>query len=167
MIIYDHKLIFIHVPKTGGTSITRAMGLIEPPAWYHKHAGWRIYKSQFPSLWEEFTKFAVYREQDSHAKSWYNFMRKTLSETYQSNNFKPYDCSFDEWISRGKPFHEFWEICGVSNPLDQYDFIGPKTEGVKILKFENLQTDWENFILSHGLPETWLNLPKENVGPKL
>lgn len=70
---YRHKLIFIHVPKCGGTSILADLNKGARVPRYH--ADWRAYRQADPTAFEGFYKFAVVREPADRLLSAYRYLQ--------------------------------------------------------------------------------------------
>lgn len=68
MIIHDYKLIFIHIPKCAGRSISDAFGL----SFDHYTAA--FYKQHQPELWQEYRKFTIVRNPLDRFVSMYHYM---------------------------------------------------------------------------------------------
>ena len=71
MISHKYKCIFIHIPKTGGTSIENALlgGKKQPTRIKHKRA--KDYLKQYPKEWKQYFKFTVIRNPWDWMVSWY------------------------------------------------------------------------------------------------
>jgi hypothetical protein len=163
VIDYEHRFIFIHVPRTAGTSILAACGRDWHRDWRVEHASWRIYKEAFPDLWESFAKFAVVRARESHRRSWFYYHKALFAERLDGANYAPYARSYTDWLTLDCPWHEDWSACGIDgSPLNQAAFTGPLEENVYLLRFENLSADWWNLCRALGLPEPWLYLRNLN-----
>lgn len=165
MIHFAQKLIFIHVHRTGGTSIQSACGR---PGWHSdwtkEHAGWRIYKNTFPVLWETFHKVAVHRDPETHRRSWFYFHKAMFVERMDTINYKPYASTYEDWVAAGCPWHGDWTPCGIyGSPLNQTEFTGPPEEGVQILRYENLAEDWARYVHTKNLPNDWATLSHLNA----
>lgn len=68
MIIHEHKLIFIHIPKCAGRSIADAFGL----PFDHYTAAY--YHQQHTELWNEYRKFTIVRNPLDRFVSMYHYM---------------------------------------------------------------------------------------------
>ncbi|KAJ8599131.1 hypothetical protein CTAYLR_006363 [Chrysophaeum taylorii] len=164
----EHRLIFLHVAKAGGSSVTVALGIREGEASLYRrdyasghalqHLPYAALKSlierKWPNKWR-YSKFTIVRN--------------------------PFDrlCSDYEWRkSGGLPlgelsFPDFVEAaCASSSREDSEDFAAkylghftPQVEyvgaDVEVLKLETLKTEWPEFAERHGLPR---RLPRENDG---
>lgn len=61
MIHDKYKAIFIHVPHTGGSTITKMLGKELKYKKIYKHAKPENYKKQFPEQWKNYYKFSIVR----------------------------------------------------------------------------------------------------------
>jgi len=80
MISHRHRFIFVHVAKTGGTSIEAAFGIgpdyvnPEEPR-DRRHFGLSDYKALFPAEYASYFKFALVRNPWDRAVSWWAHRR--------------------------------------------------------------------------------------------
>ena len=81
MIVEKRKCIFIHIPKTGGTSIEY---FFKKKGGQRKHALPRKIKKEFPSKWENYYKFAFVRNPwDRFVSLWVKFKEEVkLQENF-------------------------------------------------------------------------------------
>ena len=70
---YRHELIYIHVPKCGGTSILAELNNGAKLPRYH--ADWRAYRQADPQAFERFFKFAIVRDPASRLRSAYQYLQ--------------------------------------------------------------------------------------------
>jgi Sulfotransferase family len=140
MISDTHKFIFIHINKTGGTSIEKAF---EPNAdqrdVQHKHASVAFYKQRFPDQFRTYFRFAFVRNPWDWLVSRYHWSK---------DRQRLFDYSFDEFLRRLKrrirlSERALWlEDQALKPQLDRLtiggaiavDFVG---------RFENLQGDFD------------------------
>jgi len=71
-ISHKNKLIFIHIPKNAGTSITDSEGMNFSFKGHHLPS---FYKSNFPNQWENYIKFCVIRNPWDRVVSNYEYAR--------------------------------------------------------------------------------------------
>ena len=107
MINHDNKLIFIHIARTGGTSIETALSgkdwwLIDPQT-KHISAGMarKIYGEE---VWRTYTKFSVVRN------PWDRVVSMWATQWWHEASGLDENCSFEEFIRNIKPHPH--EICG-------------------------------------------------------
>ena len=134
MIIDQYKTIFIHIPKSAGTSIIEYFGnqsfRIQP----NKHADIYEIKRKFKNSYNNYRKFAIIRNPYDKMVSWYFYLKRNLGKKYNI-------IEFNDWI---KDPLKFWHINDpISFLKPQYDWID---ETVEIIKFENLNEDLSNFF---------------------
>lgn len=132
MICHNTKSIFIHIPKTGGTSIEKAFGYDWPHIRDAKHhwPGW-IVNRHGREIWDTYFKFTFVRNPWDRAISWLHYS-KMLN--------KPYD---------------FW---GLMNKMWYGSMFGPQHSWYKgynldfIGRYENFNDDFKEISKLLGKP---------------
>ena len=174
MISFRHKFIFIHIPKTAGTSIVKSLsqysedivddrGNIKPNIELirlaieknikinnYKHFTYDQYKQLLGDRIKDFFIFSVIRTPYERIPSVY----------YYSNITGVSLTSFIGAIQNG--VHIIPSIGIKQNMIDT--FIGG-VEDIFLLRFENLNKDWKNLLDRLNLP--YLSLDYLNVGRRI
>jgi|MEHZ01.5.fsa_nt_MEHZ011419575.1_11 hypothetical protein len=165
MISHKHKFIFIHIPKTGGTSIER---LFDPNAiptkdasggtgnTCSKHKHWKTsdYETNYPELFDSYFKFMFIRNPWDRLVSRYEWQKFVLPEshihfkTIEQRTFKQFikqrvSAIFDKWC--------YCDLVCDKNGKRVVDFVG---------RFENLQNDFDIVCDKIGTPRQ--QLPSTN-----
>ena len=129
---------FIHINKTGGSSIEHALRvplIHETAITFRNHIG--------EARWEKRFSFSIVRNPWDRLWSEYNF-------------FWEHICSWDEFFEYF-PHHIFDDHKTGRDALrhikPQNEFITPEVE---VLRFENLTTEFADFCERHGLPNRGL-----------
>jgi hypothetical protein len=163
MISHEFKCIFIHIPKTAGSSIEQKLKLFDTLEWgLQDH---RTIMELEPELkrYRNYFKFSVVRNPWSRAFSWYNNVLR--DERHRIANKIPYNISFkdylityeNEWAlmpqlnwlknSKGKIPIDF--ICRFENLKDDFSFVcnqlGIKDKSLPTL----LKFNYSNYRLSY------------------
>ena len=145
MICHKRKIIFIHQPRTAGTSIEYFfMGKdwfdIEPNT---KHLISDVAKYVYAKYWDDYVKFTVLRNQESWMRSLFESHGRGNGGVAPTNLLQPHPCGAEPMS-----FEEFKE-----NPrfiLHEFGFTGDQdsnTHGLDVyLQFEKLETDWGKFL---------------------
>ena len=152
MISHKHKFIFIHIPKTGGSSVDcfftntyREGGLRT------KHRTAQTYKLQFPNQFSEYFKFTIVRNPWDKCFSHYNYKARDSSQPGFSGHLL-----FSDWLKKN-----------FSNPLvfnNHFDFLSNTRGKVSIdyiMRFETLEYDFDIVCNRIGVPSIG-NLPHIN-----
>ena len=168
-ISHDKKLIFIHIPKTGGSAISQAMGIdigvadnlsqnnfkdcifYEDKWWLPLHLPARAIKELYPEVYFNYHKFTVIRNPYYRLLSAY-FDKVKLDCPYNIifDNLNP--DHFAEWvwkIKEGEIVNEH-----VRLQTDYFEF------GVtEIIRYEYLKKAWADFSSDYNFPKI---LPRVN-----
>ena len=164
MINHKHKFIFIHIPKTGGTSIEY---VFNKRSVKFKHRTLRKYEELYQQI-DQYYKFSFVRNPWDITVSMFNFLWKQKSP-WAKQWRKDHDISklsFKEWVTHSSfqaPTLRCMDINKTNKGHDgdfsswltsekyTVDFIG---------RFENLQEDFNTICDKIGIPRQ--KLPKIN-----
>jgi hypothetical protein len=137
--VIDHlrKLLFIHVARTGGTSIESA--LVEQDWWviepWTKHISARQARERYG---ESYTTFSVVRN------PWERVVSMWATKWWHQVSNLGDDCTFEVFIKSLKP-----HPCERYNSLHYHEILNEKLDFV--LRFEKLQQDFDNMLSSVGI----------------
>ncbi|MEL0633151.1 sulfotransferase family 2 domain-containing protein [Pseudoalteromonas carrageenovora] len=188
-VIHKNKLIFIHIPRTGGTSINKYFE--ETGAFgEHKlnvknenfHIMYGLFKTQKETfeldhldylglksfcpevIFDSYKKFAIVR--DPLERLYSDFGRIKLRGDRRL--FDATDLNFDSFVVEvAKLFDRGLDKLGHfkrSHLIPQVNFV-PKDSDVSILRFSNLIEDWNTFRDEHELEKR--DLPHSNKSKKV
>ena len=82
------KVVFIHVPRTGGTVLTDVFGALPwvcKDVLFHKHAKASVAKRLVGPIWKDAIKFAIERPDEEIAVSWYNHIQRYARERTEAD----------------------------------------------------------------------------------
>lgn len=166
MISREHKFIFIHIPKTGGTSIEQALKAKVKGA--SKHRTVTDYENQLKSDIEKYFLFSVIRNPWDKLVSYWKYR--------QGKSWAPIDGKikdFNTWLEfmlsldlnnlKGKTAN-----CNLSDLRTALDLqfnclVNAKNNiNVDLIRFENLQEDFDIVCDKIGIPQQ--QLPHKNKG---
>ncbi|CAM5217470.1 sulfotransferase family 2 domain-containing protein [Alishewanella longhuensis] len=183
----EKKLIFIHIPKTAGTSIRNALrpnkplienGTTNPIATNRlsaavnsktKHETYSEFIEHFtartglaPKVLEDFTFIAFVRHPVQRFESLHRYLLKSHRKTYPD---VPADLNaFVEDVVYEK--HDY--LKKIRSLRTQYSFIeGLNEQQLMIGRYENLTTDWQKITEHFGITAELMHLnktTKENAG---
>ena len=148
--IKQHNLLFIHIPKTGGTAIERALGIKaanEPKKLISKQKelieGVRTVPQHFTpdilrerlgeDVYENSIKFVVVRNPYTRVLSEYFYRNKSGNMSKFSSWFKSYYKKLDH-----------------AHKIPQSKFVD--SDNITILRQETLQEDFKKFVEDNNLP---------------
>lgn len=149
MISHKYKCIFIHLGRTGGTSIEFAFGktIIGP----EKHWPPKIMKIKYKDYWDEYYKFTVIRNPYDWVVSRY-FHNKQI-------NYEWYEKTFNIDI-RQLSFLDFLKTL-KSSKINYY--LGDLNEIDYIIKFEELQKGFDFVCNQIGKPRKLLEKKEHTI----
>ena len=160
----DYKFIFIHIPKTGGTSIESALCRKEPD--HRKHISFSQYESELGSGIKSYFVFSVVRNPWDRMVSYWKYR--------QGKKQAPIDgklSDFTDWIN----FVFSLDLNNLTNKVrkknipffraaidTQFNFLKNKQGciGLDVIKFENLQNDFNKICKKINIDQ--LSLPHKN-----
>ncbi len=108
---------FVHVPRTGGTSLVRGLGITDdhrPAISKRRHAR---------ALWNNAWTFGFVRNPWERVLSWFVFHRDRRD---QKGSWRHYQIEFREWAKAGCPVHDGWHKWlreDVPDPTRAADFF--------------------------------------------
>ena len=148
MISDEHKFIFIHIPKTGGTSIERFFK--NRPNRMLKHKTAQDYALENPRIWNQYLKFTVVRNPWDWMVSWY-FWRK------QNNKL-----SMKEFLLNYKMVSTEQQLRELPKEMNFLTFVNiDNTISIDhVCRFENLQEDFNTVCDKIGIQQQ--RLPHKN-----
>ena len=154
MIDFKQKFIFVHVTKTGGTSVEKALG-----GKLHDHRVCRKYQSEYGvDIFNHFSSFSIVRNPWDKIVSHYIYLRLHKKSNEVKDPAKDIasivkDLTFNEWvekIGRGEKVAAF--------PLKHFDYL--KVDGKmvieNIIRFENLEKDFNRICSKLDIKRTKL-----------
>ncbi|MGQ7847373.1 sulfotransferase family 2 domain-containing protein [Granulosicoccus sp. 3-233] len=157
-----HRIVFIHIPKTGGTSILDALGAGLND---RMHLNWRIYRHANKYRFQKYYKFAVVRHPHDRLRSVYHYLMR--------GGCGANDSALCEDIRRRAPTFETFIMDYLSrSSLVLHNLFMPQAWFVcdelghimtdRILRFENLNKEFSALAQEQG----WnlADLPHRNTG---
>lgn len=166
----ENKFVFIHIPKTAGTSIEKCLldnNLINVgPRWlqgkiskkeYEKakysNQYWHHLNSQEvrsiigKEQWSNYFKFAFVRNPWDRAVSFYFYVKQSTKNPNSLSFGKTYPETFADWVEkRNLPSDQYSKIVNDKGKV-MIDFVG---------KFENLEDDFETISSKLNMPQLQL-----------
>ena len=144
MINHDHKFIFVHIPKTGGTSIEYFF--TKETEVNYKHFSPLDWQKHFPKEWSNYFKFSSVRNPwDKVVSQW-----AMQSQRHGKENFK----SFKEFVKYTTGFPLRPQLWYLSDPkhTSHKDIIDYVESNINfIIRFENLQADFNKLCAKVGV----------------
>lgn len=129
--------VFIHIPKTAGTSITKIIG--EP---FQKHNTAKVVIETIGrEQWEKAFKFTVVRNPFDKVHSWYKFRIM-----HNQSNMKKKPISFKDWVActygESKDPYYYYRALNFEPQVEWLKNEKGEIEMDQIVRFENLATEF-------------------------
>jgi hypothetical protein len=141
----SNKVAFVHIPKSAGSSVRKALGKWE-------HAGIHLTASELSGLdksrWERYLTIAIVRNPWDRMVSMYHYSRFNNSYKFEHKAFR---VCFEEWLIDLYCNHLFdGEIVHKKNWVqyfahDQLQWIENNQGNIivdKVIRYENLEEEW-------------------------
>lgn len=138
----DLKCIFIHVPKSAGTSIEKTLGGTH----YGGHSFGQTIKRDYPQKWKEYYKFGIVRDPLTRFGSAYYYIKqKGFNKVFNNKNII-ISKDINDYI------HNYFLNDNILHMWKQTDFVCDK-EGpiVDIYKYEELEQGWKEIQTKLGI----------------
>ena len=150
MISHKYKFIFIHVPKCAGLSLFHnnkiKHGIDYKLPLQNGHYSQKEYYDQFGTSLDQYNQFLVCRNPFDRFVSSFEFLKKggmwkgdedfAKRHNMQNKSFKDFVCELGKFENGAKYFSKV-------HFFTMYSFIEYKPEKLEIIKFENLQEDFD------------------------
>lgn len=148
--IYHHlKAVFVHIPKTGGTSIERSLADGSIVGGHTTALGFR---RGYPSLFDEYFKFTVVRHPFDRFVSAYHYLANNPVSKALNNEVVHSSGSLSEFVKLvgDKPD----TVSKVVHLMPQHFFVCDAGGGVlvdKVYRFDQLSDSWKDICDRLGL----------------
>lgn len=144
--LYIDQYSFIHINKCGGTSVEKFLGITQ----VHDTAEQRIQRVGLERWNQRFT-FALIRNPFSKVVSQYNFRVKT-----NQTKMKEIPIDINEWVKRayGDKDPLYYNNKLMFSPCCDWLTFDQKIVVKKIIKLEELDSNWEQLCSDLGIPFT-------------
>jgi chondroitin 4-sulfotransferase 11 len=152
---HQHRCLFLHVPKNGGTSIKKALDM--PGG---GHPTWQVYANNYPDIWRNYASFAVVRNPWDRAVSAYH--QAKMKESHWHN--EQMGMHLDYRLLHNKTFEQCVVILSKERPRLQHDSWKDQSQFIvdtasperrimvgTLLRFETLAEDFNHFCRAKGI----------------
>jgi Sulfotransferase family len=174
MIIAEKNLIFVHIQKTGGMAVSRALGGVDHPAEKHRTA-LELRDLYGADVWDQSYKFAFVRNPWDRLVSWWsmiNARRDEFGSIGDANSFMRYvlenAMTFDAFLTKCTDTID--DIDGVKHIFqNQLDYLSDE-DGQEIVdfigRFETLADDFATISAKvYGKPIALAHINASNHAP--
>ncbi|MAT52323.1 MAG: hypothetical protein CMK32_14190 [Porticoccaceae bacterium] len=153
--------IFVHIPKTAGTSVLNALGIP-----FRVHADWKVLEASDPVLFRESFKFCFVRNPFDRLVSVYSYLLgggAGITDAELSELLNASFDTFDKFVSNFLNFHvihqhpllrpQYLYVCDLGSRL-KVDFVG---------RYESLDKDFSSIAERLNMPSS---LPMLNTSDR-
>lgn len=160
-ISHDLKLIFIHIPKNAGTSVTESLNMVD-----RGHHDINYYRKKYDSCFGDYQSFAIVRNPWDRVASNYEYAKMKSSYHHSITGNARYGVHPDYELLKDKSFSDCLKILRDEPHLLQHQGWSTQTKWItdndviivnNILKYEQIN---ESITQVTGVPN--LNLPVIN-----
>ena len=156
MINHEHKVIFVHIPKTGGTSIEYAL---TGRASGHDHKTISDFESAYPKLFKQYLKFAAVRNPWDRLVSGFFYYKSGGNQSkYDKHLATKHGHSFQSFVKQIDSY-------GNRHFLKtQYSYINTDGKNMMdyILRFETLNEDFKKLAIHLNMQQTTLGIFRQS-----
>lgn len=156
----DIKAVFIHIPRTGGSSIKRILRDVGGFSEEMTHADFRYVKEKLGNEWKNYFKFSIVRNPFSRMVSWYNWLvySSKLGKD-KRGRIVQHPGTFENFLFNYNRIYKKDRMTGYTFKKQQVEFIGNKMDFVG--RFENLQEDFDYICKRIGMKNIKLPVRKK------
>jgi len=161
MINHEHKCIFIHIPKCGGSSVERHID--NRDWWVHapaeKHLTANDARNKYAQYWDDYFKFSIVRNPYDIEVSWYHFKKHPFihgREIGFSEFIKDESINTVAKISHGLTDKRWENIIPSVTDCYEYLSIDDTIAMDYIGKLENIRQDFNTICDKIGIPRQQL-----------
>jgi chondroitin 4-sulfotransferase 11 len=153
MISHKYKCIFVHIPKTAGTSIENALRDKRVPfEGGSTHFGALYYKKRFPEKYKKYLKFSIIRNPWARLVSGFFYFKKGGNGGLQDRQKgKLFGSDFKSFVRNINTFNKI-EDPHFLLPQWKYIYIDGSLEIDYLLRFEHIKKDYNSLRQKLGLP---------------
>ena len=136
-IFHNIKAIFIHIPKTAGTSIERTLGNTQ----FGGHSYAKTIKKKYPEEWNNYYKFTIVRDPFTRFASAYYYLKQKSVHPALLNNNIHISRDINDYIQN------YFSLSDTLHMKPQVDFISEEEEIlVDTYPYEDLENSWISIL---------------------
>jgi len=148
MINHKHKFIFLHIPKTGGTSIENIFDKNYHANKQHYPLAW--HKKTHPKIYAEYFKFSIVRNPYDKVISEYLWHKNDPLKQFNNKfrglslvDFLELFFSIDSTFFKNKKWSGWFPMHFETHRIPQTFFLDPISDLDFVIRFENFQEDFD------------------------
>lgn len=153
MIEDSKKVIFIHIPKTAGTSIKHGLNITDRSVGYHADA-YKV-KTYYSGKWDSYFKFSFVRNPFDRVYSIFSYYKMGHKVTSVRPNVIPE--TFEEFVLE---LPKYLDVLGLG--FNQCDYIGNEMDYIG--KVETIDEDFKEICKRIDTP--YIKLPKKRTSKR-